>query len=124
LQDIEKGIIMKSPNGQCWRGTLDNSGVLNFASISCPEAGITAIQELKSTEGILMYPNPNDGKIIIGIKDLNLKGLIYTLYEFVSMHEVNDVLNQEMQDRLWKISLEFCADEKPGSRVRIGNPTP
>ena len=36
LSDINHGVIMKSPNGQCWRGTLDNSGQLNFVSITCP----------------------------------------------------------------------------------------
>ena len=36
IQDINYGIIMKSPDGNCWRGTLDNSGNLNFTAISCP----------------------------------------------------------------------------------------
>lgn len=32
--------------------------------------------------------------------------------EYVEMEESSDVLNQELQDRLWKISLELCGDEK------------
>ncbi len=36
IEDINYGIIMKSPDGNCWRGTLDNSGNLSFSSISCP----------------------------------------------------------------------------------------
>ena len=36
IENISKGIIMKSPNGQCWRGTLDNSGNLHFSPITCP----------------------------------------------------------------------------------------
>ena len=32
--------------------------------------------------------------------------------EFVFIREDNNVLNPELQDRLWKISLELCADEK------------
>lgn len=36
IEDINKGIIMKSPDGNCWRGTLDNSGKLNFSSVACP----------------------------------------------------------------------------------------
>lgn len=32
--------------------------------------------------------------------------------EFIDIKEDFAVLNQELQDRLWKISLELCADEK------------
>jgi hypothetical protein len=36
INDIDRGIIMKSPDGQCWRGTLDNSGTLQFNAVACP----------------------------------------------------------------------------------------
>lgn len=36
ISDINHGIIMTSPDGQCWRGTLDNTGMLNFSHITCP----------------------------------------------------------------------------------------
>ncbi len=36
IVDIGSGIIMKSPDGQCWRVTIDNSGGLSSASIACP----------------------------------------------------------------------------------------
>jgi len=36
ISNIDNGIIMKSPDGGCWKGTLDNSGNLNFISIECP----------------------------------------------------------------------------------------
>ena len=32
--------------------------------------------------------------------------------EFIGIRENINVLNLELQDRLWKISLELCADEK------------
>jgi len=32
--------------------------------------------------------------------------------EFMEIKEEEVVFNQEMQDRLWKISLELCEDEK------------
>ena len=32
--------------------------------------------------------------------------------EFIEIKEEKEVLNQEMQDSLWKISLEICKDEK------------
>ena len=31
---------------------------------------------------------------------------------FIELNEDKIVFNQEMQDRLWKISLELCNDEK------------
>ncbi len=36
IEDIAKGVIMTSPNGQCWRITVDNSGNLMTNSITCP----------------------------------------------------------------------------------------
>lgn len=36
ISDIEHGIILTSPDGQCWRGTINNSGVLEFTAITCP----------------------------------------------------------------------------------------
>ena len=32
--------------------------------------------------------------------------------EFIEMKEEEIVFNQEMQERLWKIGLELCKDEK------------
>lgn len=36
LQDIGSGIIMRSPNGQCWRVTLDDNGNFLRKAIGCP----------------------------------------------------------------------------------------
>jgi hypothetical protein len=36
IQDISKGVIMKSPNGQCWRMTVSNAGVGVYTYITCP----------------------------------------------------------------------------------------
>ena len=36
IENVNKGVIMKSPNGQCWRMTVSNSGEPIFTSISCP----------------------------------------------------------------------------------------
>jgi hypothetical protein len=34
--DIGSGIIMKSPNGNCWKVTIDNSGAFVSTPITCP----------------------------------------------------------------------------------------
>lgn len=37
IEDITSGVIMKSPNGKCWRMSVNNSGEAVFKSIACPE---------------------------------------------------------------------------------------
>lgn len=37
IEDINKGVIMKSPNGQCWRMTVSDSGQSVFTSVICPD---------------------------------------------------------------------------------------
>lgn len=36
IEQIGSGIILKSPNGQCWRVTIDNTGNLVRTAITCP----------------------------------------------------------------------------------------
>ena len=36
IEQIAKGIIMKSPNGNCWRVTVDDTGNLVRTAIACP----------------------------------------------------------------------------------------
>jgi hypothetical protein len=36
LSDVEAGVIMKSPDGQCWRMTVSNAGAPVFTSVACP----------------------------------------------------------------------------------------
>lgn len=65
ISDIAKGIIMKSPDGTCWRGTMQNSGQLSFTAVTCPENGgvITFSNDVdinENEEGLNIYPNPVD----------------------------------------------------------------
>ncbi len=36
ISTINNGVIMTSPDGKCWRGTINNSGVLEFSAVECP----------------------------------------------------------------------------------------
>jgi len=66
ISDIEKGIIMKSPDGNCWRGVLDNAGQLIFTKIDCPESGTTDLPEyLKSSENAMVFPNPAGSSVTV-----------------------------------------------------------
>ncbi len=33
---VGKGVIIKSPNGNCWRITVSNTGTLTTSAITCP----------------------------------------------------------------------------------------
>lgn len=65
LDDIQSGIIMKSPNGLCWRGTLNNDGQLTFVQITCPEETSTTVQTSVEPAKLRLYPNPTSGKLIV-----------------------------------------------------------
>lgn len=68
ISDINKGIIMKSPDGSCWRGILDNNGRLDFYKISCPveEIAVDPDPSEPSTK-LIVFPNPSDNSITIRI---------------------------------------------------------
>jgi hypothetical protein len=36
IENIDSGVIMKSPNGNCWRVTMNNDGTLKSTAIACP----------------------------------------------------------------------------------------
>jgi hypothetical protein len=36
IDSVTAGVIMKSPNGGCWRMTVSNTGTPVFTSIPCP----------------------------------------------------------------------------------------
>lgn len=65
LEDIQSGIIMKSPNGQCWRGTLTDQGMLSFVPTNCPEASLTALTSTAETAPLKLFPNPTGDKVIL-----------------------------------------------------------
>ncbi len=65
LSDIQSGIIMKSPDGQCWRGRLNEQGVLVFTSIDCPDEEASSQPELVANTLMSLAPNPTTGRLLI-----------------------------------------------------------
>jgi hypothetical protein len=59
IQDINKGIIMKSPDGNCWRGTMNNSGQLEFEKLTDCENLTTKSNEGSEINTIKVFPNPS-----------------------------------------------------------------
>ncbi|MBN1338589.1 MAG: T9SS type A sorting domain-containing protein, partial [Bacteroidales bacterium] len=76
LQDIESGIIMKSPDGRCWRGVINNSGELEFSEADCPEDAPQSAKSDVPARGCRIYPNPAKGKIIVEAWQAGEKGLL------------------------------------------------
>lgn len=57
LSKFNSGIVMKAPNGQMWKGTIDNSGHLSFSPYSYTAVNSTdnTINSFKLNQN---YPNP------------------------------------------------------------------
>lgn len=83
IEDIDRGIIMKSPDGTCWRGTLNDQGQLIFqALIECPEDAAISIKESTPNKlDISIHPNPTKNIIEIKIPDLGSKSLVFRLVD-------------------------------------------
>jgi hypothetical protein len=37
LETVGTGVILKSPNGNCWKITISNAGVISSVAVPCPE---------------------------------------------------------------------------------------
>ncbi len=72
IEDINYGIIMKSPDGTCWRGTLNDNGQLQFEALEiCPEDAVISVNDpIPDQTNIKIYPNPAGNNIEIEIPDL------------------------------------------------------
>jgi len=83
IEDIDRGIIMKSPDGICWRGTLNDQGQLIFQALSeCPEDAAISIKESTPNKlDISIHPNPTENNIEIEIPDLGSKSLVFMLVD-------------------------------------------
>jgi hypothetical protein len=69
IEDIDRGIIMRSPDGQCWRGKVSNNGTLEFNPVDC--SNLTTATN--TTEDVLgqfcVFPNPGNGSLTVIIPD-------------------------------------------------------
>ncbi len=65
IENIDRGIIMKSPDGKCWRGTLSNQGQLIFTEL--PECIITDNKQPEINSTVSVYPNPGNDKLNISL---------------------------------------------------------
>ncbi|MBN1416861.1 MAG: T9SS type A sorting domain-containing protein [Bacteroidales bacterium] len=81
ISNINKGIIMKSPDGQCWRGTLDNSGSLNFVPVNCEDLSTSSFNIISpEIQTLSIYPNPTRNTITIASQHHDLNNMEAVLY--------------------------------------------
>jgi hypothetical protein len=71
IEDINRGIIMKSPNGQCWRGIMTDQGMLSFTQSTCPNENATALKPMQQGNQLRVFPNPTSNSITV---ETSLKG--------------------------------------------------
>ncbi len=65
---------MKSPDGNCWRGTLDNTGSLHFVQVNCDDLVTGQLKPQSEIESqVRIYPNPAGDKVFVSI-DPSLSG--------------------------------------------------
>ena len=95
ISDINRGLIMKSPDGNCWKGTLNNQGVLNFVMIDCLE--LTGYDHSPESESsiISIYPNPSDEYIQVKKYDNSDISLEYSIYDENSKLVINGTLDTQ-----------------------------
>ena len=65
VEDINRGIIMKSPDGNCWRGVLNNQGQLEFVLLPDCSGTLVSSKQIETKPGISISPNPASGFIRI-----------------------------------------------------------
>ena len=63
LENDFDGIIMKSPNGQCWKGNITDDGELTFINVDCEN--FSGVSETQDHSQIFIYPNPASNKITL-----------------------------------------------------------
>ncbi len=104
IKDINNGIIMTSPDGKCWRGTMSNSGTLDFSAITCPGESdstetLSANADTLSTNSmkvensdIKIYPNPTNDRIVVDMSELNIEKCNVDLYNLKGENLLSNTL--------------------------------
>jgi hypothetical protein len=103
IEDINHGIIMKSPDGRCWRGTMNDNGQLQFEVLEvCPEDAVISVNDPGSGNGnIRIYPNPAGNYVEIEIKDLKSKSLEFSLIDGAG----KEIISRQLVDAKTKVLL-------------------
>ena len=118
------GIIMKSEDGNCWKGRISNNGELIFAQVDCETLSSTEnLSEPKHSE-IFIYPNPTNGHITVEYtgnrKNLRLEiksisGLLVATYKISkgeNRKELNNISDQMIVASVFTKTGELISTNK------------
>ena len=118
------GIIMKSEDGNCWKGTISNNGELIFSQVDCETLSSTEnITEPKHSE-VFIYPNPTKGQITVEYtgnrKNLRLEiksisGLLVATYKIKKGEnriELNNISDQMIVASVFTKNGELISTNK------------
>lgn len=86
------GIIMKSEDGNCWKGTISNNGELEFTQVDCESLVSGNEAKIPQHADVFIYPNPTRGQINVEYtgnkKDLRLE--VKTIAgHLIGTHKIN-----------------------------------
>ncbi len=95
IEDINRGIIMKSPDGNCWRGVLNNMGQLEFVLLpDCIPNSISS-PDMDQKPGFNIIPNPASGSLQIRCTASDMtKFSTYKLFDSSGKQMKEGALNQ------------------------------
>ncbi|MCD4698310.1 MAG: T9SS type A sorting domain-containing protein, partial [Bacteroidales bacterium] len=65
IDDQFSGLILKSPDGQCWKGTVDDNGSFAFESIDCNMITGENKTPVVQPQTARIFPNPAGNKLSI-----------------------------------------------------------
>jgi len=99
ISDIKKGIIMKSPDGNCWRGKVDNYGKLVFNKIVCPDEEIAiGTDPSVSPVKLVVFPNPSEDNITIKIMQDKIEKPRYLIFNLDGQLKDNGIITSDVQE--------------------------
>ena len=95
IEDINRGIIMKSPDGNCWRGVLNNLGQLEFVLLPDCIPNSVSSPDMDQKPGFNIIPNPASGSLQIRCTaDDMTKFTTYKLFDSSGKQMKEGALNQ------------------------------
>ncbi|MEZ5147453.1 MAG: T9SS type A sorting domain-containing protein [Bacteroidales bacterium] len=100
IEDENAGLILKSPDGQCWKISVNNDGTLNTILVDCDLTTGGFENQQSNTEKVSIYPNPANHEVTVECINLN--------HGFVEIRDLKGalLLQQKLSTGLNQISLQ------------------
>jgi hypothetical protein len=118
------GIIMKSEDGNCWKGTMTNTGELIFSQVDCGTLTLSESMTEQNRSDVFIYPNPSNGHITIDytgnekqviLKVNTINGLLINTYKIKpgeTKIDITDISDQVVILSTYTIKGEFISTNK------------